>query len=218
MKKREFFFTILACGLFGLFILPTVAATTITTYADKNATVYETNPDQKWSDGILWISIDYADVYIHFNFTNRPNSWDKVCVVLSLGLLTFGSPPPGVTGNVELYLVKGTWDEQSITYSNRPIPGNLMASQTVPSNGNYTLDITDYVSKADSDLSVCVKTSGDLDIGITSREYGGGPRLVWTTATSDVPGYPVLMVLTSGLAALVLVSFRYMKGKNASQD
>ncbi|WKN44032.1 CBM96 family carbohydrate-binding protein [Tunicatimonas pelagia] len=99
-------------------------------------------------------------------------------------------------GPVELYRVDNDqWDENNITWANRPACGQRLGEIVVDKNtlGVQTLDITEVVSQeTDGVLSLALVQPANAAVGVTfgSRESNTSPALVYTTALRSVK--PVL--------------------------
>jgi len=84
-----------------------------------------------------------------------------------------------------------TWGEFSMTWSNRPAHGEVIANGLVSSERYYLIDVTDYVESRNN-ISICIYcTDPFLDdwIYIDSRESPFAedrPRLIWTYIVSEV--------------------------------
>ncbi len=89
----------------------------------------------------------------------------------------------GSGGTHTAYRVNDSWDETTITWSNRPTLGTQLASAAYAAvNGWTEFDITDAFDSDDAQLSVAVVSDGSALVNYASRESGpDSPQLVVQT-------------------------------------
>lgn len=113
--------------------------------------------------------------YLRFNFTDRPSSWKEAIIELYF----FGTNPGDI---VDIYQVTQNWDEMSIIYSDSPSIGNKIGELVLNNSGQYSFDVTNFITSENTNLSILVTPRGQMPQSweIMSKESDYTPKIVWT--------------------------------------
>jgi hypothetical protein len=120
--------------------------------------------------------------YLRFALPNVRGTVERVVLRLKVVGVT------GSGGTHTAYRVNDSWDETTITWSNRPALGIPLASAAYAEVDDWTeFDITDAFDSDDAQLSVAVVSDGSALVNYASRESGpDAPQLV---VGSQSPGF-----------------------------
>ncbi len=127
--------------------------------------------------------------YLHFNFSSKPASFLQAELSLRLFSWGFGT-------DLSISLVNSSWDENTMTWANKPPHDNLLETFSWSAYGIKKIDITPWIYG--SGLSICVNSSTASpsdEINIIARDgwpsYAPeeAPQIIWT-ASGEV-GYNV---------------------------
>ncbi len=172
IKIQKLTFFLLFCILF-LILIPSgksngtkIETITVLTEASDDARVDEGQASLNFGeDDYLSISgyyvkeggeifaSDYA--YIKFPLGERPSQWDKA--EISLYFITIDDPT-----TINIHLVNNnSWSEDTITWDNRPLEGELITSFSISEETKYTFDVSNYIQ--DPSLSICIKYQTPTD-------------------------------------------------------
>lgn len=208
MKKKNT--SILILGLFfGSLILsaiPVYAEEEKYTTADADSYINENYPTSNYgyAQFLHVMTSDYiseAEAYFHFDFTDKPDNSIKAEIEIDL----YTTPIPF---HVTVYLITGVWDEYTLTWNNKPLLGELIASLTI-STCDISFDVSDFI-KGDG-ISICLKTTSSTQIGMLtaySREWTySPPQLIWTYEEEKINGYIILLVIL-GTIGVVFIIYR----------
>ncbi len=190
MKNKKIYF------LFGiLFIIAFIVNTpstraiikdqTISTIAEKDTYVRAYSPTSNYG-GKDWLKLgaDYFlgwnEVYLYFNFTNKPDIWTKAEISIDMYSIS-------KTFNVTVSLINDSWNEYIINWINKPEHREIITTFTVAEEKIYKIDITNYIEG--DGISICINASDYLqrsNAQATSKEgtYSwspeDAPQLIWT--------------------------------------
>jgi hypothetical protein len=173
--------TVVLVGLLGS--LPDATATTVTTRFRPSADAYvsQTRPTANFGSAKELLAGSRPKIrrsYLRFAVANLSGSIAKATV-------RFYSNDSSQTGFEVRAVPDASWDEQTITYTNAPPPGPVVATAPqVPADGFTSVDITGLVAGAG--VVSLVVTAADR-LRLASRESGAlAPQLlVETTSTSS---------------------------------
>ena len=131
------------------------------TPAIEDSSVDGGNPSTNYGDdSYLAVSGDYQTYppdhpYLKFPLGNKPNNWKKAEVSLYFWDI-------GEATTIAVYLVNNnSWEEDIITWNNKPSEGELITTFDISAETHYTFDVTNYIQ--DSYLSICVRYYNELD-------------------------------------------------------
>lgn len=184
---------------------------TISTIADHDSYVISGFPDDNYGDeaniqfGL--VTQGHYEVYIHFNFTDKPSDWDNAEISLDVYYLNLDSD----TFNVSVSLVEAAWEESSIIWNNKPDHGQIIKNLNMTEEKAYNINVSEYIEG--DGISICINTSATSGVNlgrITSSEgydsESDAPRLIWTYEDSGddeddggdgdemaIPSYPLLI-------------------------
>ena len=116
--------------------------------------------------------------YLRFNITGINGTVTQA----KLRVYTNSSSSSGIS----VWAVNNTtWGETSITYSNAPVPGSIVATSSAVTAGSWKeLDVTGLINM-NGLKSMGLSTSGGTAISLASREAGGNaPQLVITVQST----------------------------------
>jgi len=83
--------------------------------------------------------------------------------------------------DIDVYSTGDSWTEGSITWSNKPALGSVVATYVIGSNGNYTVDVTSYVAaqaNGDNVASFALRGTSERLMTLSSKEGSYAPRLI----------------------------------------
>ena len=145
--------------------------------------------------------------------TLDPNNWVKAEISLDIwGIFQ--------TLTLSFCIIEEVWDENTMTFVNKPIKGLDITDLLITQSGVYKIDISEYI-QGRNDVSICVYIHTDDYINdyayITSREgyisevYA--PQLIWTyetEATNEpaIHGYNIFF-----LVSIVSITFIIIRKK-----
>ncbi len=130
----------------------------------------------------LLIGYPFYEAYLHFNFSDKPWTFTKAEISLDFWGVS-------QTMNFTVSLINDSWEEYSMTYSNKPTKRDKIGNLLVTGDGIYTIDVTNFIENLSS-ISICVYIDDENHVVdyayITSREgyYSwepeDAPKLIWT--------------------------------------
>ena len=122
----------------------------------------------------------YDEALLRFNFTDKPSSYLNACISVNFG---------GVdkTYNFPIFLIEENWDENVVTWSNKPAYGILITTLTVSTNGIYKINITKYVEgRTNISIYISYDNAVNDNIWISPSKEGSSsnpedyPQIIWT--------------------------------------
>lgn len=158
-----------------------------------------------------WYIYSLYESYLYFEFENEPDNWKEV--EISLNILSVSE-----TMKMEIYLIKVSWNELTLTWINKPNKSELIKTLTITEDDIYKFKITDEVEDLlDRDkegISICISTNitqpGDFWIRSSEgyRDKDDAPLLIWTydIIPDDIDEIIYLIVIIIiGLVILVII-------------
>lgn len=205
-----------------IFITPVKAEPSeIATLSDKDSYVQSNSNTTNTGDSI-WVFFGYDlnlyqfdEAYIHFNFSAKPENWEKA--EISIDATMFGQ------FNATVCLITDNWEEDTITWVNKPLHGEIITTFEVTGTAFYKFDISNYM-QGDS-ISICINASDSNEksgyVMAASREGHGaglhiGPQLIWTYEPTEsiIEGYNLYIFLgLIGLIAIISIQKKKLKIK-----
>lgn len=201
--KKILLISVFTIVLATIFTTPVRAVTTeIATLSEKDSYV-QSLLNTTNNGGSIWVLFGYDlnihefdEAYIHFNFSDKPENWEKAEV--SIDATMFGQ------FNATVSLITDSWGEGTITWANKPTHGEVITTFEVTGTAFYRFDISNYIQG--DNISICINASNSYEksgyVMATSREGHGaglhiGPRLIWTyeVATPFIEGYNLYIFL-----------------------
>ena len=220
---KKFSMRLLVLGFFLISIIlnvaPVYAEEEVYTTADADTYILDSSPSSNYGySQFLHVTVSghETEAYFHFDFTDKPNNWDKA--EIKIYPQSFAIP-----FYVTVYLITEVWDEYTLNWINRPSLGEIIASLTI-STSNITFDVSDYITG--EGISICLKTTNPSQLGILtiySKEWASSkPQLIWTYTPEDlienptdaIPGYSILIVI---LCPFVFVFIVYRRQRRPAR-
>ena len=191
----------ISIGFFNLYLQSKDFQSRLFTIADRDTYVDSDNPtknyaEEAWVDAGSQFTSQYYEAYFHFTLSDKPNNYDKA--ELSLALISFLYTP----SNFSIILVGNSWQENTLTWNNKPAHQETIRNITITSEERYVIELTDFLRNLD-EFSICVDITNktiEESIGFWSSEgyvYDvDAPQIIWTYESEYSP---------SGLIALFLI-------------
>ena len=169
------------------------ATATATTIATKDTYVDSGDPTSNFGgQDNLWVGWWYGDAmeaYFYFPFTNKPSSYFKAVIQISIWGVSKTTPCNACI------IEDTTWGEYTMNWLNKPSHGVNIEAQNeglVTQDAYYLIDVTNYVVSRNN-ISICIYCRDPLLddwIYIDSREEPSyakedRPRLIWYYTVSD---------------------------------
>jgi len=218
MKKNNLLITFGILFLFGITIAPSVngAITTVTSEADKDSYVTTSNPTTNYG-GADWLIFgyyitDFAEAYLHFNFTDKPANFTKAEITIDMYSIS-------ATVNLTASIITDSWSETGITWVNKPDHGQVISAFTASTEQVYSIDVTNFITG--TGISICINATDFTQTAyVQARSSEGGyswstllptPKLVWTYNAPDtqIPGFNILILLGSMLGITLFIIRKY---------
>ena len=190
------------------------------TVAEKDSFVSMGTPESNYGNREDFVVGDWFEpneAYLYFEFEDEPEYWKEA--EISLNFYTVFE-----TLTIEIYLIKAIWDENTITWANKPVKSKLIRIITVVRAGIYSFDVTDEVEDLLDDdeegISICIHhsdnatNSGYLQ-GMSREGYivkDDAPLLIWTYEETgnvqiDILLTVIILLIILGVAGLSIVGF-----------
>ncbi len=157
--------------------------------------------------------ISWLESYIKFDLSTVPSNVHKAELRLDFFYIQ-------ATTTINIYETSTYWDEYTITWSNAPALGGLVASTNVAEETTYVILITDDIQMVAGEYwAICLTTSNSNWIILASKEgysWNSPPEIVIYYETSDLPifiGGIVATVIILG--ALVVIGNNYYKKRRS---
>lgn len=203
MKKTRIFALVALSCIIGVIVITPVMGYPITAYtlATKDAHVYDQSVNTNYGgSNVLNIGGDEVgtgrfEAYIYFDLRNKPTHIIQIEFVIQV-LEVQG------TTNFSIHVVDDSWDESTITWSNKPTFGPAIADFIATSSALYIFQAPAIASV--SEVSICIRTSEVGQAGriqVTAREISTGystlgPSILWTyDGWLVMPGYDVALTI-----------------------
>ena len=121
-------------------------------YSDESAYVYEWTKTKNYNTGSdqfrLIIGQDEATYdfisYVKFSNIELPDDAKVLDAKIRLWCIEYGSHP---NANIKMYKVTQSWDENTLTWNNKPLATELIFSRNVGSSGEYYWSATDLIDE-----------------------------------------------------------------------
>lgn len=166
---------------------------TLAVVANKDSYVDVGDPTANFGgQDVMWAGItilsDLQEAYIEYPLTDEPENWTKAEI-------TFETYYVGQTINVTISLVIENWDENTITWINKPSISEIITTLLITGDQEYIIDISNYVD-ARTHLCICINATTFLteeSFMIFGRTYSmtdWRPEIVWTY-TQTVPEFAI---------------------------
>jgi len=163
------------------------------TYVDS-AFPSENNAEQSWAWVGSYITSEYCEAYFHFTLNNKPTEYNKI--ELSLSILSQITPT-----EFSIILVDNSWQEDTLTWNNKPAHQEIIKNFTIGSEEFYIIDLTEFLRDKD-EISFCVNlTNSTIEryVSLNSREGSvyevDAPRIIWSFEANYNPLYLIGIVL-----------------------
>lgn len=154
--------------------------------------------------------------YISFNISSVSSEWTKAKLSLTYWLTL-------KTVDVDIVRISSNWNEESITWNNKPDHDSTLLTMTV-SESTETTKLLDLSSHLEWDFinnrevfSVCIHmpVNQGAAVGAISKEYveypsSKWPRLIFSFPSPTIPFIPLWLLLLSGMSSIIGVTF-YIK-------
>ncbi len=196
------------------------------TVAKKDSFVGMDNPTNNYGSRVDFVVGDWFkpnEAYLYFEFDDEPEYWKEA--EISLNFYTVFE-----TLTIEIYLIKASWDEHTITWVNKPVKSKLIRSITVIRAGIYSFDVTDEVEDLLDDdeegISICIHhsdnaTNNGFFQGMSREGYvdkDDAPLLIWTyeekgNVQIDIFLTVIVLLIILGVAGLSIVGFFALEKK-----
>jgi len=166
----------MAIGLIALGILPLVAAVKV--YPTEDAYIDDSRKSTNINNDILKIGYDLNKgvqrSYLKFDLTGI-SATNAVLSVYSQGQIN--SSGQLIDVGLEVYSVSDdSWQENSLTWNNAPVYGNLINNIVTHSPGRYEMDVTPLLGE--NTVSIAILSSDESQGGVYtslySKELPGG--------------------------------------------
>jgi hypothetical protein len=195
--KKTIFIFMGILVFFGILLsLPTGNAITreryISTIAEKDTYVDTANPTSNYG-GVNYLMTgfgifsDIREAYFYFDFSDKPQNYIRAEISLDFWGVS-------QTMNYTICLIEESWNENSMTWINKPEKGEVIDNILVTSDTIYTIDVTSLISGR-TNISICVYIEVDNYVDdyayITSKEGyyldEDAPQLKWIyTETAEI--------------------------------
>jgi len=165
-------------------------------YPIDDAPVYNnpTTDMNNGSDGVTFTGLNGGYMYMKFSEVDLPdNSSGEKFSKAELVFVRSNGDQDFVV-NLSLYTITSEWQEESITWANKPAQGDYVGSVISTQNiGEYRIDITNYLSSSGNTSFVLIPnvTDGSAYVKIPTKENTeigsqAAPRIAITYDTSSV--------------------------------
>jgi len=158
-------------GIFIIMIIlmtPIVCAGTAKIYPTDDAYIEKENPNTNFGSAL---SLRVGDEpshgtdrsYLKFDLSSLNGK-----TISSAKLSIFATPSEGTA---KLYSVSNNnWNEETLTWNNKPAESNFIESKTVSNSGRYEFNILSYVQTSQNSFAIIEDGENDL-IMFASKEY-----------------------------------------------
>jgi hypothetical protein len=219
-KKSILLISFIFC--FGLiFVISSVkGASTISTIPEKDTYVSSYLPDINHGEN-LSLYVGYTAIpelqyhtYIYFNFSDRRDNWNKAEISLKVDRFTI-KMSNGL--NVSICLIENDWDENLLTWNNKPPNGQKITDIFVSETIIYNIDVTNYIAGRNN-ISICVYPVGSSQTAIfcyNSRERNvDSPLLIWSYPSEGITGFNLILITISIFGVITfIISWRKLRSR-----
>jgi len=149
-----------------------------------------------------------TEAYLYFEFEDEPDNWKEVEISLDIYYVS-------ETMNVEIYLIKASWDELTLNWINKPNKSKLIDSFTVAETDIYKFEVTDEVEDLLEDdkerISICISTNitSNGHFQATSREgysqKDDAPLLIWRYEIVIDVDYYIPIIVIGGIVGVIII-------------
>jgi len=149
------------------------------------------------------------EAYLYFEFEDEPDEWTEVEISIYIYYVS-------ETMEVEIYLTKAGWDEDKLTWQNRPAKLEVIDEFTISEEDTYTFKVTDEVEDLldddDEGISICIHhsdnaTSNGHFQAASSEGYSEddeAPLLIWTyTVVTEEEFYTVVLITIIAVVGII---------------
>lgn len=170
------------------------------------------NGGKDWLIVGKWI-LKPNEAYLYFEFEDEPDEWKEVEI-------SWNPYYVSETMNVEIYLIKASWDELTLNWINKPNKSKLIETLTVAEGDIYKFEVTDEVEDLLDDdeegISICMSTnitsSGHFQAHSIEgyHEKDDAPQLIWTYDVVVIDedyllAIIVIIIIIAGVVGIVLI-------------
>lgn len=146
-----------------------------TSSADMETYVWSSDPDKNYDEESPLLFGEFHEswheLYLHFNLDDRPENWTKARISFKVDWIILSD-----NINISVILIEDSWNENSLTWNNKPSHAEIIKTTKVSEGQTYYFDVSGYASG--SDISVCINSSDVQQRGLGAISQS--PELTWT--------------------------------------